>query len=565
MNINGATNPTLSLTNVTLSNSSSYTVVVSNPYGSVTSVPVALAVLLPPPPAAPVFSSAPATYNTVQVVLITSAGATSIYYTTNGTTPTTASTLYTGAISVPTTTTLSAIGVNAGGSSPVTSGTYAILPPSAPIFSPAPGTYSSAQSVSITSAGATSIYYTTNGTTPTTTSTLYTGPVTIATNTKLSAIGVNTAGSSPVTSGTYTILTPPSAPVFSPAPGTYNTAQSVSITSAGATNIYYTTNGSTPTTASTLYAGAISISTTTTLSALGVNASGSSPITSGTYTIVPTPSAPVFSPVPGSYATAQSVSITSAGATSIYYTTNGTTPTTASTLYTGPVSIAATTKLSAIGVDAAGSSPVTSGTYTILPPPSAPVFSPVPCTYSTAQSVSITSANATHIYYTTNGGTPTTSSTLYTGPVSISTTTTLRAIGVNAAGSSPITSGTYTICIKTAPPVITHGPQSQTVNSGCNVTFTVTATSNTPLTYQWEFNGRKISCANSSTLTLHNVTTTNAGAYTVVVTNSGGSTTSAIAELTVLKCTDQHHDSDSNNDCNSQSNDDGDSHSDDDR
>jgi uncharacterized repeat protein (TIGR03803 family) len=574
VNINGATGATLTLTNVNSSNGGSYTVVVSNPYGSVTSTAVAFTVI--PLPSAPVFAPAPGTYSTAQSVTITSAGATSIRYTTDGTAPTVASTLYTGPVSIAATTKLSAIGVNLGSPSPVTSGTYTILPPSAPVFTPAPGTYSTTQSVSITSTNATSIYYTTNGSTPTTASALYTGAISISATTKLSAIGVDAAGSSSVTSGTYTILLPPSAPVFAPVPGTYSTAQSVGITSAGATSIYYTTNGSTPTTASTLYTGPISIAAnTTTLRAIGVNAAGSSPITSGTYTILTSlPSAPVFSPVPGTYSTAQSVSITSANATHIYYTTNGSTPTTASTLYTGAISISATTKLSAIGVNAAGSSPVTSGTYTILtPPPSAPVFSPVPGTYSTAQSVSITSANATHIYYTTNGSTPTTCSTLYTGAISISTTTTLRAIGVNAAGSSPVTSGTYTICIKTAPPVITHEPQSQTVNSGCNVTFTVTATSNAPLTYQWEFNGRKISCANNSTLTLHDVTTANAGAYTVVVTNSGGSATSAVAELTV-QCTDQHHDSGSNSDCNSQStdehhdsqsNDDGDSHSDDDR
>ncbi|HXB01788.1 MAG TPA: chitobiase/beta-hexosaminidase C-terminal domain-containing protein [Opitutaceae bacterium] len=515
------------------------------------------------PPTAPVFSPAPGTYSAAQSVSITSTAATSIYYTTNGTTPTTASILYTGPVSITATTTLRAIDVDAAGSSSVTSGTYTILSPSAPVFTPVPGTYPTAQSVSITSANATSIYYTTNGTMPTMVSTLYTGPVSIAATTTLRAIGIDAAGSSPVTSGTYTILPPPSAPVFSPAPSTYSAAQSVSITSAGATSIYYTTNGTTPTTSSTLYAGPVSISTTTTLRAIGVNTSGSSAVTSGIYTILPPPTAPVFSPVPGTYSAAQSVSITSAGATSIYYTTNGTTPTTASTLYTGAISISTTTTLSAIGVNANGSSPVTSGTYTIAPP-SAPVFSPVPGTYSTAQSVSITSAGATSIYYTTNGSTPTTASTLYTGPISISTTTTLRAIGVNAAGSSPVTSGTYTIG-STTPPKITAGPKSQTVCEGANVTFTVCVTSALPVTYQWRFNCRAIPCATGATLTLHDVTLANAGAYTVVVTNRNGSTTSAIAQLTVQHCTDDHHDSDSNDEHHdSSSGDGGDSHSGDD-
>jgi len=163
----------------------------------------------------------------------------------------------------------------------------------------------------------------------------------------------------------YSITIAPSTPVFTPPAGTYGTAQSVNITCAGATSIYYTIDGSTPTTSSTAYSGPLSISTTTTLNAIGVNAGGSSPVTSGVYTIVPLPSAPVFTPTPGTYNTTQSVTITSAGATSIYYTTDGSTPTTSSTLYSGPISISTITTLSAIGVDAAGSSSVVSGTYTI--------------------------------------------------------------------------------------------------------------------------------------------------------------------------------------------------------
>jgi len=164
--------------------------------------------------------------------------------------------------------------------------------------------------------------------------------------------------------------TPPSAPVFSPAPGAYTGAQSVTITSAGSTSVRYTTDGSTPTASSTLYSGPVTLSTTTTLSAIGTNSSGSSPVTSGLYAItIPPPSAPVFSPAAGTYTGAQSVTITSAGSTSIRYTTDGSTPTASSTLYSGPVAISAPgATLSAIGVNSGGSSPVTSGVYTINGP-----------------------------------------------------------------------------------------------------------------------------------------------------------------------------------------------------
>ena len=77
-------------------------------------------------------------------------------------------------------------------------------------------------------------------------------------------------------------------------------------------------------------------------------------------------------------------------------------------------------------------------------------------------------------------------------------------------------------------------PQSQTVVAGSNVLFTVTAAGFGLLSYQWQFNGASIAAASNTSLVLTNVQTTNAGSYTVVVTNSLGSVTSAAAVLTVL-------------------------------
>ena len=104
-------------------------------------------------------------------------------------------------------------------------------------------------------------------------------------------------------------------------------------------------------------------------------------------------------------------------------------------------------------------------------------------------------------------------------------------VGVtNFAGS--VTSAVATLIVN-APPLITTEPQSQTVTVGQDASFSVVAGGTAPLSYQWSLNGTALSGGASSVLTLTNVQTTDAGSYTVVVTNPVGSATSAVATLTV--------------------------------
>ncbi len=84
------------------------------------------------------------------------------------------------------------------------------------------------------------------------------------------------------------------------------------------------------------------------------------------------------------------------------------------------------------------------------------------------------------------------------------------------------------------PPVISTQPVSQTVTQGQAVTFTVTASGTTPLFYQWRMDGNNISGATTAAHSIPNAQATNAGAYSVFVSNSAGSTTSSDAVLRVL-------------------------------
>ena len=83
------------------------------------------------------------------------------------------------------------------------------------------------------------------------------------------------------------------------------------------------------------------------------------------------------------------------------------------------------------------------------------------------------------------------------------------------------------------PASISLPPQSQTVRAGSNANFTVTASGTSPLNYQWQFNGNPISGATNSLFTVNSAQLTNAGGYSVVVTNIAGSVTSAVAVLMV--------------------------------
>lgn len=164
---------------------------------------------------------------------------------------------------------------------------------------------------------------------------------------------------------------------------------------------------------------------------------------------------PRFSPQPlaEGFGPTQNVTITTpTPGADIYYTLDGSTPDDTKTLYSTPIAIAATKTLKAIGIKSGlTNSPIKTGVYTINGAVSTPSFTPAAGTFSEAQSVQILCATSgASIYYTTDGSTPDATDTLYTGPIDISETTTIKAIGIKGGYSnSSVASGTFTINIDT--------------------------------------------------------------------------------------------------------------------
>lgn len=143
-----------------------------------------------------------------------------------------------------------------------------------PTASPVAGTYTSAQNVTLaTDTVGAVIHYTTDGTTPTVNSTTYTVPVAISASKTLKAIATKSGmTNSGVLTAAYVINEQQVAtPTASPAAGTYDSEKNVSLaTATTGASIRYTTNGSTPTSASTLFGSPIKITKDTTIKAIAL-------------------------------------------------------------------------------------------------------------------------------------------------------------------------------------------------------------------------------------------------------------------------------------------------------
>jgi len=430
---------------------------------------------------APVVSASPTggSYAGLVVVTLSATDDTdptpTIYFTTDGSTPTTASPLYFEPIPLAAATTLNFIAIDAtGNTSAVSTEVYVITPDvTAPIVSASPTGGSFLNSVDVTLSAtdavdpAPTIYYTTDGTAPTTASLVYTAPITITSDTTLGFMATDAAGNaSAASTESYVITIDVTAPTVSASPigGSFLNSVDVTLSATDAVDpaptIYYTTDGTAPTTASLVYTAPITITSDITLGFMATDAAGNaSAASTESYVITIDVTAPTVSasPTGGSFLNSVDVTLSATDDTDptpiIYYTTDGTAPTTASLVYTAPITITSDTTLGFMATDAAGNaSAASTESYVITVDVTAPVVSASPTGGTFVDSVDVTlSATdavdpAPTIYYTTDGSTPTTSSTVFTIPITITADTTLGFIAADAAGNvSPVSTEDYLI------------------------------------------------------------------------------------------------------------------------
>jgi peptidoglycan/xylan/chitin deacetylase (PgdA/CDA1 family)/N-acetyl-beta-hexosaminidase len=398
------------------------------------------------------------------------------HYTTDGSEPTVASPLYTGPFTVSASgaTTVkfrswdSANNVEATKSQTIQVDTTAPSSSIACNGTACSGWYPPGVSVSLSSgdgqSGVASIHYTTDGADPTLASPTYTGPFTVSATTSVKYRAWDNAGNAEATNTQLIQIdaTAPSSTIScgggACSSGWYTSAVSVALSAtdgeSGVSVIRYTTDGSDPTASSTAYSGPFTVSSTTTVKYRAWDNAGNVESTNTQVIQIDTtaPSSSIAcngATCSGWYAPGASVSLsasdTGSGVASIHYTTDGSDPTFASPTYTAPVTVVTTTTVKYRAWDNAGNAGQTN-TQLIQIDTTAPTSTiscnGAPCStfaYLTAVTVTMSATDAESgvsvIRYTTDGSDPTASSTAYSGPFTVSSTTTVKYRAWDNAGN----------------------------------------------------------------------------------------------------------------------------------
>lgn len=378
-----------------------------------------------------------------------------IYYTTDGSTPSSSSMLYSGSFDLGADVTeIKAIAYDGSFASDIV--TYTVPTCATPVFS---FDYTTA-AVTMTSEG--TIYYTTDGTTPSSASSEYTAPIIITEPAVGEAVTVKAFATrlgyhdSEVSTQDYGKLAEPAISIESG-------SGEVTITYPTGSTVYYTLNGSTPSpgaSGSITYTGSFVLNGPATVKAVAYQENFfPSALSEENFARVAMP-AITFDYV----SSLVTITCTDTEGVSIYYTTDGRTPSpssTYSTEYTVPFSITMATTVKAIAVKS-GSVPSLIAKKII-----SQVATPTIQDGGDNTIVITCATEDAAIYYTTNGDTPTSSSTLYTEPIGeTGSGQTIKAIALK---SDMVTSaiGSGMVQLTCAPPVIIRtGINTFTIASG---------------------------------------------------------------------------------------------------
>lgn len=414
-------------------------------------------------------------YQNLQLTMSTTTEGATIYYTTDGTSPVSddptgapTSLTYTSPIELTTDCVVRAYAVRENWTdADVTD--YAFVMSDHTVATPQIVRNGDGVEISTATAGAT-IFYTTDGMVPDNTSTEYTAPIVLDGNVTVQAIATHTDYYPSEVAQLVADWFQVEDVVFNYA----NLQLSMSTTTEGAT-IYYTTDGSVPDNTSTIYTSPIQLNADCTVQAIAIRENwNASNVSSYVFNLTNvTADSPLFSRS-GNSITIQAPT----DGTTIYYTTDGTDPTTTSTAYTAPIEVTENMVIRAIAAGAGyNESPV--AVYTVNWFKSAAVvfdFSNLQLTMST------TTENAT-VYYTTDGSIPTANSTPYTAPVALTEDCDVRAVAIRGNWNpSDITLFQFSRANYTAPtPLFSRNGDVLTLSTGnANVTVYYTLNGDVP-------------------------------------------------------------------------------------
>jgi hypothetical protein len=118
-------------------------------------------------------------------------------------------------------------------------------------------------------------------------------------------------------------------------------------------------------------------------------------------------------------------------------------------------------------------------------------------------------------------------------PVQFSDGGPYQVIITNAYGSVTSNPAMLTVTTNGIAPQISNQPINQSVATGGNAAFSVSATGSTPFSYQWFFNGTSLPGATTATVVITGASLSNAGPYTVIVSNPFGVSTNLVGTLSV--------------------------------